>query len=97
MKVELRHRHYGVHELTKECEVEGSFNDYCTFVSGQDYKVDEEKLINNLPEKFLPVKPKYILLTIGDNKGSIGQINLEKFRIWAKYFDSYVLCLIKDQ
>lgn len=96
MKIELRHRHYGVHELIKECEIYGSFNEYCTLISGDDYKINEQKLINNLPDKFLPVDPKYILVSIQNDKWGTGQMHLDIFRTWAKYFDSYVLDIIKD-
>lgn len=96
MKIQLRHRHYGVHELIKEIEISGEFNDYCEQINRQDYKIDEQKIIDNLPEDFLPVSPDNILVTIGDEKGSIGQIHLRLFKYWVKYFDSYVLDIWKD-
>lgn len=96
MKVQLRFRSYGVHSLVKEIEVEGRFSDYCENTSKWDYKIDEDKLIDNLPKDFLPTSPNKILVTIGNDAGSTGQIHLNRFRNWAKYFDCYVLELVQD-
>lgn len=95
MKINLRHRHYGVHQLIKSIEVEGSFNNYCK-ADGTDYIIKEQNIIDRLPENFLPTNPKNILITIGDNTGSVGQYALDIFKMWGKYFDSYVLELMKD-
>jgi hypothetical protein len=96
MKVNLRYRSYGVHELVNSIDIDGNFSNYCTQTSKDDYKIDEYKLIDNLPNDFLPVKPRNTLLTIGNEIGSTGQIHLSLFRPWAKYFDCYVVELMKD-
>lgn len=99
MKIKLYHRHYGVHTHLKETEVEGELSDYATTIDSEldKYLVDEDKLIKSLPSNFLPVKPVSALLTVEDKDGcGIGLYNVEKFRIWAKYFDSYVLGLSEE-
>jgi hypothetical protein len=97
MKVNLRYRSYGVHELVDSIDIDDNFSDYCTQTSEDNYKIDEQKLIDNLPDGFLPVKPRNVLLTIGNDIGSTGQwINLNLFRPWAKYFDCYVIELMQD-
>lgn len=95
MKVQLRHRHYGVHELIKEINIDGRFEDYCDPKTNQDYIINEQKLIENLPQDFLPVPPNKILLSVSDDDGGIGQVDLNIFRTWAKYFDSYCIELYK--
>lgn len=95
MKIELSRRRYGVHKLVKECDVPGEFSDYATPIYDRegdergDFKIDEEKLLAVLPEKFLPVKPEHVLLLVGDEMSSTGQLGLTRFRNWSKYFDAY--------
>lgn len=97
MKVILRHRRYGVHRPVKETVIDGSFTDYCQQRNAQDYVIKEQKIIDAFPDGFLPVEPEKILVTIGDKHGSIGQYDLNIFRYWEKYFDAYVLELMKDE
>ena len=96
MKIELRQRHYGVHELVKTTEINGCFNDYCTPINKYDFKIEEQKIIDLLPKDFLPVSPKNILVMVCNKNGCTGQRELEVFRNWAKYFDAYVLDIMMD-
>jgi hypothetical protein len=97
MKVILNHRHYGIHTPVKETEIEGKFEDY---YFGED-QINEDLLLKNLPEGFLPISPSKVLLMVqevnstGEIIGGKGQRGLSKFRNWAKYFDSYSLELCK--
>lgn len=94
MKITLYHRHIGAHTPVKEAQIKGRFSDYArTIQRSDDYKVDEEKLLANLPKGFLPTEPGKILLVIDDDHGGTGQRGLTRFRNWAKYFDSYSLGL----
>jgi len=97
MKVALAHRRYGVHEHVKEAEVPGDFADYATLAdeSRGEYAVSEDKLIAALPAGFLPVPPGKVLLVVADGNSGTGQAGLSRFRNWAKYFDSWVLDLVK--
>jgi hypothetical protein len=108
MKIDLCRRHYGVYKTLKTVEITGNLSDYWsreeTPNSGNDRfineKIEEQKLLSNLPKGFLPVKPERCLITIEDvdeNGNVIGahapDCYLETFRNWGKYFDAYVLCL----
>jgi hypothetical protein len=102
MKIELAHRHYGVHKFVSEAEIPGEFADYATPVDGKpdDYVIDEEKLLaalRALPDGFLCASPKRTLLVVSDGLGGTGQRGLSQFRDWAKYFDAYVLSLVKAE
>ena len=57
--------------------------------------INEDLLLRNLPEGFLPVDPSLVLLTVDRGSYSEGQ-DASKFRTWEKYFDAYVLELIKE-
>lgn len=99
MKVELKHRHFGVHKAVREVEIAGEFTDYA---SAQDdvrdqYVIAEDKLLGALPEGFLPVPPRRVLLAVSDEHGGTGQVGLTKFLNWAKYFDAYCLNLVKAE
>ena len=98
MKISLAHRHYGVHEPVSETEIPGAFGDYATRIPGRrdNYRIDEDRLIAALPEGFLPVASRRILLAVQDDIGGTGQVGLERFRDWAKYFDAYCLNLHVD-
>lgn len=93
MKISLWRRQYGIHEKVKETTIEGDFNDY---YKGED-DINEDLLMQNIPEKFLPKKPERILISVqsvnssGEVTGGTGQRRLKVFKNWAKYFDSYVL------
>lgn len=98
MKVRLYKRHYGVHSLVKECEVEGTFRRYGKKIDGVDsYKINEERFLNALPEKFLPIEAKKVLLTVSEEWGSTAISELNVFRPWAKYFDSYSIELVRKE
>lgn len=95
MKITLTRRHYGIHDLVKEVEVPGEFSDYATPPADprDDHAVQEDKLLSALPEDFLPVPAKQVLLVVCDDIGGTGQRGLTQFRNWAKYFDAYALNL----
>lgn len=91
MYIQLMHRHYGVHKAIKHLEIPCNFRDvYIT-----DDNINEELLIQNIPEGWLPTNPSLILLTVADESGGTGQFNLNIFRPWRKYFDCYVLELLE--
>lgn len=58
--------------------------------------IDEELLLKHIPEGWLPDIPENILLAVSDRYGTIMQYNLNKFRPYASYIDSYCLELRKD-
>jgi len=96
MKVQLTRRHYGVHDMVKEVDVPGTLADYATVkppsgspYDGREYSIDETKLAGALPEGFLPLPVKRVLLGIDDT----AQSGLTVFHDWAKYFDAYMLWL----
>ena len=92
MYIQLMHRSYGVHEPIKHMEIPCKFSD----VYLGKGNINEELLLNNIPNGWLPTKSSSILLTVADKYGSTGQRNLNKFRSWAKYFDAYVLELHEE-
>ena len=96
MKVELAHRHHGVHTRYREIHVAGKLSDY---YGGED-KVDEQLLLDRLPDGFLPVPAKQILLCVEDDPNNpgcgTGQRGLKLFRNWAKYFDCYSLTIAEE-
>jgi hypothetical protein len=100
MKVELSHRHYGIHKLVGEADIPGEFGDYATpkphDVRTDEWAIDEGKLLAALPDGFLPVPARRVLLGVGDQDGGTGQSGLSRFRDWAKYFDAYMLTLLKE-
>lgn len=98
MKITLAHRHYGVHKTVREADISGEFSDYATPKPGRhgDYAIDEEKLLAALPDGFLPCAPGRILLAVEHETGGTGQVDLSRFRDWAKYFDAYCLNLVLD-
>ena len=95
MKIQLTHRHYGVHTLRKEADIPGVLADYATVkpgdgpYAGREYDIGEAKLAAALPEGFLPVPVRRVLLGIDDT----AQSGLTVFHDWGKYFDSYMLWL----
>lgn len=89
MYIQLSHRSYGIHESIKHIEIPCNFAD----VYHGDNRIDERLLLDNIPDGWLPTKPKNILLTVNNERGGTGQNNLNYFRPWAKYFDCYVLAL----
>lgn len=92
MYIQLMHRSYGIHSPIKHTEIPCDFE---TIYLGDDH-INEDLLLEHIPEGWLPTKPDMILLTVGNEFGSTGQCNLEKFKPWAKYFDAYVLELHKE-
>ena len=105
MKVRLFKRHYGVHTMVKETEIDGTLRRYIKKYDGEEnknrvgdfYTINEERLIGALPKNFLPVEPSKVLVCVQDKSkmGSTGQSNLSTFRNWAKYFDSYSIELCR--
>lgn len=87
MYIQLMHRHHGFHEPIKHIEIPCEFS---KVYLGED-NINEDLLIESIPEGWLPVETNKILLTKADDNGSTGQRGLSKFRSWSKYFDAYVL------
>lgn len=92
MYIQLYHRHHGVHSPIKHIKLDCDFSDIYLVPD----HVNEELLLEHTPAGWLPVDADKILLTVGSNSGSTGQCNLCKFMPWSKYFDSYVLELLKE-
>jgi hypothetical protein len=91
--IQLNKRHYGIHSALKYLELPNvAFED---IYLGED-QINEELLLTNIPDGWLPVPPERILLMVGDSLGSTGQNGLIKFRNWSKYFDSYSLDILKE-
>lgn len=100
VKIELCHRHYGVHSLVSETEIPGEFGGYATPLPPgnphrDEYAIDEDKLLAAIPDGFLPVAARSVLLMVGDEDGSTALSGLSRFRPWAKYFDAYSLTIKK--
>lgn len=100
MKVRLTHRHFGVHQEVDKAEIPGSFADYAEPTSGNEYRdeweIDDAKLLAALPEGFLPVPAASVLLGVEDENGGTAHSGTTVFRRWAKYFDAYMLWLVRD-
>ena len=92
MYIQLMHRSLGVHDPIKHIEIPCRFEDVYL---GED-NINEDLLLENIPKGWLPTSPSLILLTVGNKYGTTGQYNLDKFRVWAKYFDAYCLELHKE-
>lgn len=92
MYIQLMHRHYGVHKPIKHTKIDVDFN---TIVLGNNH-INEDALLDAIPEGWLPSPVGLTLLTVADKNGSTGQIGLNLFRNWAKYFDAYVLELHEE-
>ena len=92
MYIQLMHRHYGLHSPIKHIEIPCEFSDVYL---GED-NINEELLLESIPEGWLPTKTESILLATADKYGSTGQRGLKKFRSWAKYFDAYCLELHQE-
>ncbi len=104
MKINLYSRHHGVYSKVAQTEVPGSFADwvYQGEPEGnrrwdETLRVHEDKLLAALPDGFLPVPPRRVLLTVSDETCGTGQGQLERFKPFAKYFDAYVLDLEMDE
>lgn len=86
----LYRRNFGIHTLIK------SFKTRKRVVDG--FSVDEGRLIESMPEDWLPEPSSRCLLTVAVNGGSSeGQVGLKKFRNWSKYFPSYVVSVIPSK
>jgi hypothetical protein len=104
MKIRLFKRNYGYHSFVKEVEISGTFRKYSKKLTvdpngiGDDYLIKEERLLDEIPEGFLPQQPKNILLVVQDlsRRGSTGIRDLKVFRPWSKYFSSYCIELCRD-
>jgi hypothetical protein len=98
MNVRLTVRHCGVHDLVDTAEVPGAFTDYATpaepgNADGDEWVIDEGKLLAALPGGFLPVPVSKVLLGTETEDGGTAISGLKQFRRWAKYFDAYMLWL----
>jgi hypothetical protein len=99
MKVKLTHRRYGVHTQQGEAEVPGTFAEYAVPSPGNEdrdeWEIDDAKLLAALPEGFLPVPARHVLLGVEDDLGGTAHSGTAVFRRWAKYFDAYMLWLVR--
>jgi hypothetical protein len=96
MKLRLNHRKYGIHYFIKECEIEGTFRRYGKVNSNGDYFINEDRLLKAIPKDFLKSDLKNTLILVRDSKyGSTAVTDLNLFKSWGKYFDSYSLELVK--
>lgn len=88
--INLGHRHYGVHTDIKEIVVP---RDLVLDLGGrQEPVVNEEVLIDVLPEKFLPSEPSRILLLVSTGVFEGQAVWSPKlFRPWGPSFDSLAL------
>lgn len=89
-------RRYGMHKTIKRITLPGQWSDYVNdkLVDSRDCcAVHEDKVLEDLPNKFLPVPPESVLLAA---KGT-GMFCTARFRSWAKYFDSYSLHIDKEE
>lgn len=99
MKIELCWRHLGTITSQRTVSIPGTFTDYATELPGEGYRhytIDEERLLSALPAGFLPVPPHRILITVTDDGTGTGQTGLTRFQDYAKYFDTWVLALVKS-
>ena len=96
MTVLLAQRSYGVHDDITGCLVPGTFSDYAKPTGRhEDYIIDEARLLAALPDGFLPDPPGRVLLMVRDENGGTGQDGRTHFRTWGKYFNAYVINLVK--
>lgn len=102
MKVRLYLRSIGRHQLIKECEIEGTFRRYGRIkktgnesVRGIEYEINEERLLQALPKKFLIHEPNKNLVFVTEGDCGTGVGDLKIFRSWSKYFNSYSIELVK--
>lgn len=86
MNIKLYHRHHGIHTFLRGLTVDLSFHEDA---------IDEQKIVDLLPEGWLGEKVSKTLLTVGNETGSQACRNPKLFRPWGKYFDSYVLEISK--
>jgi hypothetical protein len=98
VRVRLTSRHFGLHDLVDTTTLPGEFSDYATpAVPGNadrdDWVIDEDKLLAALPEGFLPVPVRRVLLGTEDEDGGTAISGTKRFRRWAKYFDAYMIWL----
>lgn len=99
--VQLCSRNIGVHTLIKECKLSEPVSvkwQWCPLMWDWDpIWVDEQKLLDILPDGFLPTDSQNILLTIEDKNRRAGTAMRypERFHDWGKYFKAYSLSLIR--
>lgn len=89
MTVELFHRHYGIHKRIKAIQIPIEFSK----VYRGDDDIDEDMLLDNIPDGWLPVDSHEILLMVANGNNANGQSTLVRFRPWAKYFDSFSIVI----
>ena len=100
MKVKLTHRNFGIHETVSVAEIPGSFAEYAVPSPGNEdrdeWEIDDAKLLATLPAGFLPVAARHVLLGVEDDLGGTAHSGTTVFRRWAKYFDAYMLWLVRE-
>lgn len=90
-QVSMHHRSDGYHSFIQKCVIPVEFND----IYIKEDSVNEQLLVDSLPDKFLFCKPSQCLLLVEDEdrSGNTGQRGLHIFRNWAKYFPSYSITI----
>lgn len=102
MKINLYHRHYGVHSFVSEHEIDLTNSNIITKIPstyrGFEWVVDDKELAEKV-KPFLPGRVDRCLLCIedADGSGSTGVFECEHFLPWGKYFDAYVIGLPEPQ
>lgn len=98
MKLRLYRRHHGVHNLIREEKVPENtcvVEEVPCKVCGTEYRVnDESKLASEVKLRF-DIPAKSCLLAVGDDSGSTGVGSCEHFIPWEKYFDSYIVEIVR--
>ena len=84
MYIQLMHRHLGDSEFVKHAEISCDFSEVFT----SEGSVNEDLLLNKIPEGWLPDKVEEILLAVGNKYGLTGLTHLNKFKSWSKYFSA---------
>ena len=96
----LAYRRYGRHNLVKSLEVDFDVTSNIKCKAGSsnrrinnDFIVNEDAILDAIPDGWLPCEPEFCLLMVSDGVWGTGLLHIQKFRSWAKYFDSYSLTI----
>ena len=95
IKISLSHRSYGRYTHIKDFMIDLPDHEIIEHkTNGEDeFTINEQKIIDNLPKDFLPTQPRFILLTVDDDNSGTGMRELKRFRPFAKYFHAYAISI----